>query len=83
MVSFHLQIAADGRIAMPKACREALNLNKGDRLLVQIEDGEARLLSLSNAVKKAQAFVKQHKKNKKESLSEALIKMRREEAKRA
>jgi bifunctional DNA-binding transcriptional regulator/antitoxin component of YhaV-PrlF toxin-antitoxin module len=80
MMSYRVQVAADGRIVMPKACREALHLTKGGEVLIQIEGDEARLLNLATAVKKAQELVKKKKQNRSESLTEALFKMRREEA---
>ena len=80
MMSYRVQVAADGRIVMPKACREALHLTKGGELLIQVEGHEARMFSLQDAVKNAQALVKKQKKNRTESLTEALFRMRREEA---
>ncbi len=80
MVSYRVSVAADGRIVMPKACREALHIAKGGEVLIQVEGHEARMLSLQDAVKNAQALVKKGKKNRKESLTAALFKMRREEA---
>lgn len=79
-MSYRVQVAADGRIVMPKACREALHLTKGGEVVIQVEGNEARMLSLQDAVKNAQALVKKRKKNPDESLTEALFKMRREEA---
>lgn len=80
MMSYRVQVAADGRIVMPKACREALHLTKGGEVLIQVEGNEARLRSLPEAVKNAQALVKKRKGNRNESLTAALFKMRREEA---
>jgi len=80
MMSYRVQVAADGRIVMPKACREALHLTKGGEVLIQVEGSEARMFSLQDAVKNAQALVKKRKSGRTESLTEALFKMRREEA---
>jgi bifunctional DNA-binding transcriptional regulator/antitoxin component of YhaV-PrlF toxin-antitoxin module len=80
MMSYRVPVAADGRIVMPKACREALHLTKGGEVLIQVEGHEARICSLQDAVKNAQALVKKGKKNRTESLTTALFKMRRDEA---
>lgn len=83
MLSYKVNVAADGRIVMPKACREALNLGKeGGTILIRVYENEARLSSLEDAVKNAQNLVKKKKEelSRTESLTSLLLKMRRDEA---
>lgn len=49
-----VRITEGGRIVIPAEFRRALGLNVGDELLMQVEDGELRLFTLEQGIKRAQ-----------------------------
>jgi AbrB family looped-hinge helix DNA binding protein len=52
------RINEQGRIVIPAECRSAAGLNPGDELIVEaIGEGELRLCSKEQALKRAQAMV--------------------------
>lgn len=77
MIEYKARLGENGRIVIPAACRNALDLEPGDELLIRIENNELHLLSLKQSVKKAQAMAKQYTKGR--SLVADLKKMRNEE----
>ena len=72
-------IREGGRLVIPAAYRKALGLKPGDEVLLTLEDGEIRVVSTRQAVTRAQTLVRRYIP-KGRSLSEELIKERREEA---
>ncbi len=81
MSGISTKIAEGGRLVIPAAHRRALGLEIGDEVIVRVEDGELRILTRSEAVKRAQEKVRQHVKGNR-SLVEELSAERRTEAKR-
>ncbi len=75
-------IREGGRLVIPAAYRKALGLKPGDEVLLTLEDGEIRVVSTRQAIARAQTLVRRYIP-KGRSLSEELIKERREEAARA
>jgi AbrB family looped-hinge helix DNA binding protein len=75
-------IREGGRLVIPAAYRKALGLKPGDEVLLSLEDGEIRVVSTRQAVARAQTLVRRYIPEGR-SLSEELIKERREEAARA
>ena len=75
-------ISEGGRLVIPAAYRKALGLKPGDEVLLTLEDGEIRVVSTRQAVARAQNLIRRYIP-KGRSLSEELIKERREEAARA
>ena len=71
-------IGEGGRIVIPAAFRQALDLSAGDEVVLQLEDRGIRILSVNQAVKYAQESVKRYNKNGR-SLSQELISERRED----
>ena len=53
-----VKMGDDGCVVIPLSAREALGLKAGDALIVSVEDGEIRLLTIRAAVRKAQAIVR-------------------------
>lgn len=49
-----VRITEGGRIVIPAEFRRALGLNVGDEPLMQVEDGELRLFTLEQGIKRAQ-----------------------------
>lgn len=76
------KIREGGRLVIPAEYRKALGLKPGDEVLLSLEDGEIRVVSTRQAVARAQTLLRRYIP-KGRSLSEELIKERREEAARA
>lgn len=72
-------IREGGRLVIPAAYRKALGIKPGDEVLMTLEDGEIRVVSTRQAIARAQTLLR-HYIPKGRSLSEELIKERREEA---
>jgi AbrB family looped-hinge helix DNA binding protein len=53
-----LKIGPGGRVVIPAAMREKLGVNEGDMVMASVEDGEMRLISLMESVRRAQAMVR-------------------------
>ena len=68
-----------GGLVIPAAYLEALGLKVGDKVLMILEDGEIRIVNRNQAIKRAQTLVRRYVPEGR-SLSEELIKERREEA---
>lgn len=81
MKTFRTKIRAGGRVVIPAPCRAALGLKPGDDLLIDLEDGELRLITPARALQRIQAIVRRYVP-KGVLLSEELIRERREEAAR-
>ena len=81
MSGISTKIADGGRLVIPAEHRRALGLEVGDEVIVRVEDGELRILTRAEAVKRAQEKVRRHIKGNR-SLVDELSTERREEAKR-
>ena len=75
-------IGKGGRVVIPAAYRKALGLRPGDEVLLTLEDGEIRIVSIRQAVARAQSLLRRYIPEGR-NLSGELIKERREEAARA
>ena len=53
-----LKIGPGGRVVIPATIREQLGLSEGDVLMATFENGELRLISLAESVRRAQAIVR-------------------------
>ena len=72
------KIREGGRIVIPSAYRKALGLKPGDEVLLSLEDKEIRIISTHQAISERKPW--SDATYRKGSLSEELIKDRREEA---
>ena len=70
-----------GRIVIPAEYRRALGLREGDPVMVQLDDGELRVLTRAQAIRRAQAIVAKYVPPGR-SLVDELIAERRAEAAR-
>lgn len=70
-----------GRVVIPADYRRALGLRPGEEVILRLEDGEIRMLSLSSAIRRAQELVRRHVAAGR-SLSDELVSERRAEAAR-
>lgn len=76
-----IRVAEGGRVVIPAEVRRELGLEIGDDLILQIENGELRLLTPREAVRRAQELVAQYVPRG-ESLVDVLIAERRAEYER-
>jgi AbrB family looped-hinge helix DNA binding protein len=81
MKNLSSQVDKNGRIVLPSECRKELGVKPGDRVIILIEDGKVRLLSVKQAIKEAQEIVRSFVPEG-VSLADELIRERREEAAR-
>jgi AbrB family looped-hinge helix DNA binding protein len=72
------KIGEGGRIVIPASYRQALGLNTGDEVVLQLEEREIRILSRRQAIKQVQAAVKRYVPGGR-SLSTELLEERRQE----
>jgi AbrB family looped-hinge helix DNA binding protein len=79
MNNTRVRIAEGGRIVIPAEVRQALGLQIGDEVLLQLHDGEIRLITLREALRHAQDLVRQTIPAS-SSLADELIAERREES---
>jgi len=54
-----VKLGPDGRIVIPAAFREALELKEGDTLIASMDQGELRFMTIQAAVRRAQAMLRQ------------------------
>lgn len=73
------KITDGGRLVIPAEHRRALGLEAGDEVVVRVVDGELRILTRAEAIRRAQTLVRRQVK-KGRSLSDELTKERRTEA---
>jgi bifunctional DNA-binding transcriptional regulator/antitoxin component of YhaV-PrlF toxin-antitoxin module len=76
-----LKMDAGGRIVLPPAVREAMNIGENGNVLAWLENGELRLVSPQVALKQVQVLARELLKGN-DSLADELIAERREEARR-
>ncbi len=81
MTEIRTKLAEGGRIVIPAEYRKALGLHVGDEVILRLEEGEVRLLTPRQAIRRAQAVVRRYV-GERRSLVEELIAERRAEAER-
>lgn len=81
MSGISTKIAEGGRLVIPAEHRRRLGLEIGDEVIVRVEDGELRILTRGEAVRRAQEKVRRHVKGSR-SLVDELSAERRAESKR-
>lgn len=81
MSETRVRIGSAGRFVIPAEFREALGIHAGDEVVLVLDPGEIRLMTTRQAVKRAQALVRQRSRGQ-VSLADELVAERREEARR-
>lgn len=76
-----VRMTEGGRIVIPAEFRRALGLNVGDELLMRLEDGELRLFTLEQGIKRAQETYRKYVPPDRDLVDE-LIRERHAEAER-
>jgi AbrB family looped-hinge helix DNA binding protein len=75
------RLGKGGRLVIPAGARKRLNLHEGDPLLLEVVDGELRVYSVMEGIRRAQAIVAKYAKPG-GSVVDELIAERRGEAAR-
>ena len=78
MIEFKTKLAEGGRIVIPAEYRQALGLHVGDELILRLENGEVRIFTPRQAIRRAQELVRRYIPQER-SLSDELIEGRRRE----
>jgi AbrB family looped-hinge helix DNA binding protein len=76
-----VRVSEGGRIVIPAEYRNALNMEVGDDVILCLADGEIRLFTPDEAIRRAQEMVRRYVPEGR-SLSDELIAERRAEAAR-
>lgn len=79
MTQLEMQVASDGKVEIPAEVAIAMGWQAGERLTVQVQNGEVRIFSQAQAIHRAQAWMKSFIAEGR-SLSDELIAERRQEA---
>lgn len=74
-----MRVNENGRVVIPASFRKQLGIQIGDEVVLQIEDGELRIITLRRNIERAQRLVRKHVKPG-TSLVDELIAERREAA---
>jgi AbrB family looped-hinge helix DNA binding protein len=77
----NVQVGKAGRVVIPAAIRSALGIGIGDTLLLQVEDGQLRVLTPPSAIRQAQELLREYLPVKR-SLADELVAERRHESER-
>jgi antitoxin PrlF len=78
MPHVRITIAEGGRIVIPAEYRQALGLQIGDEVILQLEEEELCIFSIDQAIKRAQELVSRYIPQER-SLADELIAERRSE----
>ena len=73
------RITQGGRIVIPVDYRKALGLRTGDEVMIRLQDGEIRIRSIDEGIRRAQGLIR-HLVPSNRSLVDELIAERRSEA---
>ncbi len=60
MENVRATVNAGGRIVIPAAYRRALGIKQGDEVILRLEDGEVRIITPAQAIRRAQALVRRY-----------------------
>ncbi len=76
----YLNVGSDGRILIPKAMRDVLEIKNNSKVIANIEDHTIHITTVHNSLDKARSLVKKYCKSN-SSIVDEFLQMRREEAK--
>lgn len=62
-LSEKVRIAANGRVVVPKALREAAGIQGETELVITFKDGQLRISTLAQGIRRAQELFKKHVKH--------------------
>jgi AbrB family looped-hinge helix DNA binding protein len=75
----HARVNQNGRVVIPAEFRKRMGIRAGDKIVLQMEGDELRILSLRRDIERAQRLVRKHVKPG-TSLADELIAERRKAA---
>lgn len=78
MQAIKTRISEGGRVVIPAEYRKQLGVEVGTEVMIQLVDGEMRIFTLEQAVKRAQELVRRYVPESR-SLSTELVEERRQE----
>ena len=81
MAVIKTKLGKGGRVVIPAEYRKRLGIEPGDEIIVTFKDGEIKITTVREAVRRAQAIVRRFVPEGR-MLSDELIRERREEAAR-
>ncbi len=81
MEAQRVKIVEGGKLVIPASMRRELGINAGDTVMVDIDQGELRIRSMSKALERFRTILRRHVPGG-TSLSDELIADRRAEAER-
>lgn len=79
MTSIKTRVAEGGRVVIPAHYRRQMGIDVGDEVMLRLEDGELRITTLRQAVRRAQELVRRYVPEG-HSLADELLEDRRREA---
>ena len=79
MEAQRVKIVEGGKLVIPALMRRELGISAGDTVMVDVDNGELRVRSVSKALERARAILRRHVSDN-VSLSDELIADRRAEA---
>lgn len=79
MSAIRITLEENGSLTIPEEYRQALGLHVGDEVVLRLENGEVRITTIEQAIKRAQALVRQYIPQGR-ALSDELIAERRMES---
>jgi antitoxin PrlF len=82
MGAIRAKIGPSGRLVIPAEYRRALGVDVGDEVVLHLEDGELRILSIERAIRRLQEAARRYRRDGEPPWSEQLIAERRAEAAR-
>ncbi len=74
------KVSKGGKIAIPSACKKALNISDGDELLFNISNNQVIISPVKFTLQKVRRFLKDHNPSNR-SLVDELIQERKQEIK--
>jgi AbrB family looped-hinge helix DNA binding protein len=78
MLEVRATIGGGGRLLIPSEIRKKLHFEEGEEVILRVKAGELHILTLKDAVKRAQSLVKKYNPQK-TSLTKYLFKLRRDD----
>jgi antitoxin PrlF len=79
MLKTRMRVNENGRVVIPASFRKRLGIRVGDEVVLQIQDDELRITTLTRSIQRAQRLVRKHVKPG-TSLVDELIAERRKAA---
>lgn len=78
MASIKTRVAAGGRVVIPAHYRRQMGIDVGDEVMLRLEDGEVRITTLQQGIRRAQEIVRRYVPEGRSLVDELLEERRRE-----